>query len=162
MQIVFHMVQLMALHPQTPSSLAFCKSRLLLRSWYRLIQVVLEKISSSSLAVAGFFLARDDMLAWYMLCPSVRLFFCPTAGAGLEGVTRVTSHPPDAAAYFTLLLCVWLKLFRCCFVPLLEPNPGDATAPRSYVQLLYRPDYSQWPIRTVKSDCVWYLIMPTS
>ena len=23
-----------------------------------------------------------------------------------------------------LLLCVWLKLFRCCFVPLLEPNPS--------------------------------------
>ena len=35
--------------------------------------------------------------------------------------------------------CVWLKLFRCRSVPLLEPNPGDATAPRSYVQLLYRP-----------------------
>jgi len=52
-------------------------------------------------------------------------------------VTRVTSHPPGAAAYFMLLLCVRLKLFRCCFVPLLEPNPGDATAPRSYVQ--FRP-----------------------
>jgi len=39
-----------------------------------------------------------------------------------------------------LLLCVWLKLFRCRFVPLL-----DATVPRSYVQLLYRPDYSQCP-----------------
>jgi len=51
-----------------------------------------------------------------------------------------------------LLLCVWLKLFRCRFVPLVEPNPGDATAPRSYVQLLYRPDYSHWPIRTVKSS----------
>jgi len=55
------------------------------------------------------------------------------------GVTRVTSHPRGAAAYFMLLLCVWLKLFRCRSVPLLEPNPGDATAPRSYVQLLYRP-----------------------
>ena len=68
-------------------------------------------------------------------------------------MTRVTSHPPPgAAAYFVLLVCVWLtrKLFRCRFVPLLEPNPGDATAPRRYVQLLYRPDYSQWPIRTVQ------------
>jgi len=69
---------------------------------------------------------------------------------GSMGVTIVT---PGAAAYFTLILCVWLKLFRCRFVPLLEPNPGDATAPRSYVQLLYRPDYSQWPIKTVKSNC---------
>ena len=51
---------------------------------------------------------------------------------------------PGAAAYFTLILCVWLKLFRCRFVPLLEPNPGDATAPRSYVQLLYRPATWQW------------------
>jgi len=48
--------------------------------------------------------------------------------------------PPGAAAYFMLVLCVWLKLFWCRFVPLLELNPGDATAPRSYVQLLYRPD----------------------
>ena len=55
---------------------------------------------------------------------------------GSRGVTRVTSHPPGAAAYFMLLLCLWLKLFRCRFVPLLEPNPDDATAPRSYVQLV--------------------------
>ena len=27
------------------------------------------------------------------------------------------SHPPGAAAYFMLLLCVWLKLFWCRFVP---------------------------------------------
>ena len=46
------------------------------------------------------------------------------AGADLEGVTRVTSNPPPgAAAYLMLLLWVWLKLFRCRFVPLLEPNP---------------------------------------
>ena len=64
---------------------------------------------------------------------------------GSRGVTRVTSHPPGVEAYFMLLSlsCVWLKLFQCRFVPLHEPNPGDATAPRSYVQLLYRPDYSQ-------------------
>jgi len=23
------------------------------------------------------------------------------------------------------IMCVWLALFRCCFVPLLAPNPGD-------------------------------------
>jgi len=38
-----HMVQLMPLYPQTPSSLASFKSRLVLLFWYRLIQVVLER-----------------------------------------------------------------------------------------------------------------------
>ena len=38
-----HMVQLMPLHPKTPSSLASFKSRLALPFWYRLTQVVLEK-----------------------------------------------------------------------------------------------------------------------
>ena len=38
-----HMVQLMPLHPKTPSSLASFKSRLVLPFWYRLAQVVLEK-----------------------------------------------------------------------------------------------------------------------
>ena len=37
------MVQLMPLHPQTPSSLASFKSRLVLPFWYRLAQVILEK-----------------------------------------------------------------------------------------------------------------------
>jgi len=37
-----HMVQLMPLHPQTPSSLASFKSGLVLPFWYRLTQVVLE------------------------------------------------------------------------------------------------------------------------
>jgi len=38
-----HTVQLMPLHPQTPSSLASSKSRLVLPFWYWLAQVVLEK-----------------------------------------------------------------------------------------------------------------------
>ena len=38
-----HMVQLMPLHPKTPSSLASFKSRLVLPFWYRLTQVVLAK-----------------------------------------------------------------------------------------------------------------------
>ena len=37
-----HMVQLMPLHPKTPSSLASFISRLVLPFWYRLAQVVLE------------------------------------------------------------------------------------------------------------------------
>jgi len=38
-----HMVQLMPLHPKTPSSLASFKSRLVLPFWYWLTQVVLEE-----------------------------------------------------------------------------------------------------------------------
>jgi len=38
-----HMVQLMPLHPRTPSSLAAFKSRLVLHFWYRPTRVVLEK-----------------------------------------------------------------------------------------------------------------------
>ena len=38
-----HMVQLMPLHPKTPSSLASFKSRLVLPFWYQFTQVVLEK-----------------------------------------------------------------------------------------------------------------------
>ena len=38
-----HVVQLMPLHPKTPSSLASFKSRLVLPLWYWLTQVVLEK-----------------------------------------------------------------------------------------------------------------------
>ena len=45
-------------------------------------------------------------------------------GGSREGVTRVTSNPHGAATYFMFLLCVCLKLFRCRFVPLLEPNPS--------------------------------------
>ena len=38
----FHMVQLIPVHPKTPTSLASFKSRLVLPFWYRLTQVVLE------------------------------------------------------------------------------------------------------------------------
>jgi len=38
-----HMVQLISLHPKTPSSLASFKSRLVLPFWHRLPQVILEK-----------------------------------------------------------------------------------------------------------------------
>jgi len=38
-----HMVQLMSLHPKTPSSLASFKSKLVLPFWFWLTQAVLEK-----------------------------------------------------------------------------------------------------------------------
>jgi len=40
---MFDMVQLMPLHPKTPSYFASFKSRLVLPFWYWLTQVVLEK-----------------------------------------------------------------------------------------------------------------------
>ena len=54
-----HMVQLMSLHPKTPSSLASFKSRLVLPFWYRFTPVVLEKrrlnkCSSSSSSSGSF------------------------------------------------------------------------------------------------------------
>ena len=55
----YSLVQLMPLHPKTPSSLASFKSRLVLPFWYRLAQVVLEKrplnrCSSSSSSIVVF------------------------------------------------------------------------------------------------------------
>ena len=50
-----------------------------------------------------------------------RRYHTPSRG-GSRG--WLVTPPPGAAAYFMLLLCVWLKLFRCRFVPLLEPNPS--------------------------------------
>ena len=49
-----HMVQLMPLHPKTPSSLASFKSRLVLPFWYRLTQVVLEKRSLNGCSSSSF------------------------------------------------------------------------------------------------------------
>ena len=58
MQIVCIWVQLIPLHPKTPSSLASFKSKLVLPFWYQLTQVVLEKrplngCSSSSSSSSG-------------------------------------------------------------------------------------------------------------
>ena len=58
----------------------------------------------------------------------------------------MTSHPPPLARQ--PISCYYYACDLSYFAvvcALLEPNPGDATAPRSYVQLLYRPDYSQCP-----------------
>ena len=59
-----HMVQLMLLHPKTSSSVASFKSRLVLRFWYRITQVVLEKrplngCSSSSSSNSSLFIYAD-------------------------------------------------------------------------------------------------------
>ena len=64
-----HMVQLMPLHPQTPSFLALFKSRLVLPFWYWLTQVVLENrplsgysgSSSSCSYISDYMLTVDDV-----------------------------------------------------------------------------------------------------
>jgi len=62
------MVQLMLLHPKTPSYLASFKSKLVLPFWFWLTQVVLEKrllnwcSSSSSIAALTVRLVGIDLL----------------------------------------------------------------------------------------------------
>ena len=53
-----HMVQLMPLHPKTPSSLASFKFRLVLPFWYQLTQVVLEKRPLNGCSVVGWLGSR--------------------------------------------------------------------------------------------------------
>ena len=57
-----HMVQLMPLHPKTPSSLASFKSRLVLPFWYRLTEVVLEKRPLKG----GSSIYLQDAHVWHM------------------------------------------------------------------------------------------------
>jgi len=49
-----HIVELMPLHPKTPSSLALVKSRLVLPLWQRLTQLVLEKRSLNGCSSSNF------------------------------------------------------------------------------------------------------------
>ena len=63
-----YMVQLMSLHPKTPSSLASFKSRVVLPFWYRFTRLVLEKrplngCSSSSISkrTSAVVVTSDDV-----------------------------------------------------------------------------------------------------
>jgi len=65
------MVQLMPLHPKSPSSLASLKSRLVLPCWHWLIQVVLEKRPltgcSSGTQAAPCWLGHSNKSLWRWL-----------------------------------------------------------------------------------------------
>ena len=67
-----HMVQLMPLHPKTPSSLASFKSRLVLPFWYQLTQVVVEKRPlngcSSGVVVAVYVPRHSRVWCNVMVC----------------------------------------------------------------------------------------------
>jgi len=74
-----HMVQLMPLHPKTPSCLASFKSRLVLHFWYRLTQAVLEKrpfngsssSSSNNQTTSCIDTATDCFFSWLFCVPKV-------------------------------------------------------------------------------------------
>ena len=55
------MVQLMPLHPKTPSSLASFKSRLVLPFWCHFTQVVLEKQPFTGVVVVVVFITLRDI-----------------------------------------------------------------------------------------------------
>ena len=69
-----HMVQLMPLHPKTPSSVASFKSRLLFPLWYWLSWVILDKgplngcnvVVSSGLRYCGAF--TEVECEWFYSC----------------------------------------------------------------------------------------------
>jgi len=66
---------------------------------------------------------------------SIDRYSCLFAGTDL-GVTILTSHPLARQPISCYACDLGLCYFDVVFVPLLEPNPGDAIAPRSCVQLL--------------------------
>jgi len=68
-----HKVQLMPLHPKTPSSLASFKSRLVLPSWYRLTQVVLEKMPLNGCSSSS---SDDAHVVVHVVCVCVCVCVC--------------------------------------------------------------------------------------
>jgi len=62
------MVQLMTPHPQTPSSLASFKSRLVLPFWYRFTKAVLENRPLNMVVVVVVVLAAE-MFVWSRSLP---------------------------------------------------------------------------------------------
>jgi len=106
-----HMVQLMSLHPKTPSSLTWYKPRLVLPFWYRLTQDVLEKrplnrcssscSSSSSCCCWGKGVGGKGNFAGGPPCCKVQ--HCgrvsPRLGLLLYCSHRFTTHSPTKAVY---------------------------------------------------------------
>jgi len=98
-------VQLMPLHPKTPSFLASFKSRLVLHFWYRLTQVVLEKrpLNGCSSSSSSYLLALSIWFAEQGLCNgtvSVRLSVhlsqnVPTAANQLHAVNAAGRRAGD-------------------------------------------------------------------
>jgi len=85
-----HMVQLMPLHSQTPSSFASFKSTLVLPFCYRLTQVVLEKRSLNGCSSLSVVCAAGSMyLSGVHL--SVRLSVHPSAARRCGGFAAVRS-----------------------------------------------------------------------
>ena len=83
-------VQLMPLHPKTPSSLAWFKSRLFLPFWYRFTQVVLEKRPLKGCSVVYYMLRHfQEYMSTLLHCAKVlwQMF------AGTVVWERIVSNP---------------------------------------------------------------------
>jgi len=114
--VCLHMVQLMPLHPQTPSTLASFKSRLILPSWYWLTQVVLEKrslnecscgISSSSSSSSSCIqcVISGVSIQWLAICKQVGR----QNDLNEEGC-RVPVRKPLCVGSWLLKICLYLSL----------------------------------------------------
>ena len=99
-----HMVQLMPLHPKTPSSLASFKCRLVLPFWYRLTQVVLEKRPLNECSCGNSSLGWDDS-------------YTPCATGGLATNWKTGSKKVAYSSSFTLILWLWFKTWIRHFRP---------------------------------------------
>jgi len=88
----------------------------------RSYNLILVSFRLSSIEAIGFMASLFSACVFLVLTVDVL-----TTQGRIWGWLVTTTPPPGAAAYF-MLLCAWLKLFRCRIVPLLEPNRGDTTA----------------------------------
>ena len=79
------------------------------------------RASTAIIKIGLFFILPERMKRVY------RIFFC---------------NEVYIWALFCVIICVWLKLFPRGFVPLVEPNPGDATVTR-YRHLRVRKKYER-------------------
>jgi len=95
---------------------------------------------------AAFCFSFFLFLCFLCICVPV-LYYLSVKAASIDGysclfartdlrVTMVTSHPLARQPISCYACDLGLCYFDVVFVPLLEPNPGDAIAPRSCVQLL--------------------------
>jgi len=69
------MVQLMPLLPETPSSLASFKSRLVLPYWYQLTQVVLEKKPLNGCSSSSSSYEMDSILITTIISNAVHYWY---------------------------------------------------------------------------------------
>ena len=111
-----HMVQLMPLHPQTPSTLASFKSRLILPSWYWLTQVVLEKrsLNECSCGISSSSSSSSSCIQCVISGVSAQwLTICKQVGRKKDlnkGGCRIPVRKPLCVGSWLLKICLYLSL----------------------------------------------------